>query len=121
MTHRILLVEDDPSINKLLAMTLKLNGFEVTPAGHGQEGVELLKQGRFDAVVADLFMPLMDGIHLIRWMQENGHADTPVLVMTAMVRDDVKRDAEEAGAAGVLHKPVAVDHLLAELKRVLDS
>jgi len=119
MTHRILLVEDDPSINKLLAMTLKINGFEVTPTGHGREAAERLKVERFDAVVADLFMPLMDGIHLILWMKENGYGDVPVLVMTAMVRDDVKRDAEEAGAAGVLHKPVAVDHLLAELNRVL--
>jgi CheY-like chemotaxis protein len=84
--HKILVVEDDDAIRTTLVELLALEGYEVVPAHHGKEALELLRDRKEDPclVITDLMMPKMDGWELMRCLEEQDVLiSIPVIVMTA--------------------------------------
>lgn len=108
---RILVVDDEPAIVTLLATVLRDKGWEVTEAGSGTEGIDLLERGRFDVILTDLVMPGDSGIDLLRAAKEI-HPDVEVILMTGYATADTAIEAMRGGAFHYLVKPLRLEEML---------
>jgi two-component system, OmpR family, response regulator MprA len=115
---RILVVDDEPAVRSALERALRLNGFDVSLADDGEQGVAAVRADVPDAVVLDVLMPRLDGIAACRRLRADGDR-TPVLMLTA--RDAVADRVAglDAGADDYLVKPFALEELLARLRALL--
>lgn len=114
MTVRVLIIEDDPSIGKLLRRALMLEGYEVEWATTGPEGLRLFEQTAPDLVILDLMLPGLDGIEVCRRMRET--SQVPILVLTARDAVEDRVLGLDSGADDYIVKPFDVDELLARLR-----
>ena len=112
---RVLVVEDAPDMNHLIAKTLKKEGYSVDCCFDGQEALDYLLGAEYDAVLLDVMMPKLDGYSLLKQLR-NRNFETPVLFLTAKdtVADRVK--GLDLGADDYLVKPFAFDELLARIR-----
>ncbi len=115
---RILVVEDDPKISSIVAKGLRENGHEVETAADGREGLRQAREIPFDAIIADLMMPELDGLGMIVEMRKLG-IPSPVIVLSAKRSVDEKVRCLRAGADDYLAKPFAVSELLARIESVV--
>ncbi|MGH8480915.1 MAG: sigma-54-dependent transcriptional regulator, partial [Nevskiaceae bacterium] len=115
---RILLVDDDAKLSRVLALRLESEGYDVVAAASGEEALERLVEARPGFVLADLRMPGMDGIELLARIQER-YPGLPVALISAQgdIPDAVR--ATHAGAVDFLTKPVDRDRLLDCVRRHL--
>jgi two-component system, OmpR family, KDP operon response regulator KdpE len=113
-SHRILIVEDDAGIRKLLRVTLVSQGYAVDEAANGLEGQQMLLAHRPDVIVLDLGLPDRDGQDLIRDWRE--WTSVPIIVLSAREQESDKVEALESGADDYLTKPFAQGELLARIK-----
>ena len=114
MADRVLVVDDEQSLRKVLAATLQREGYEVQVAVDGEEALAALDRDGADVVVTDLVMPRMDGLSLLRKVVAR-HPDVPVIVVTAHGRVDSAVEAMKAGAFDFVTKPFEN----AELKAII--
>jgi two-component system chemotaxis response regulator CheY len=120
MTKSILTVEDSGSVRQLIRMALLDNGYEVTEAKNGAEALDKTAAARFDAVVTDLNMPVMNGVEFVRNYRTNPMSQgVPVLILTTESDETLKAQAKAAGATGWLTKPFNQKQLLDALKKVV--
>ncbi|MFC5401336.1 response regulator [Cohnella soli] len=119
---KLLLVEDN-EINQIVVIEMiKLAGFGVDVANNGLEAIEMIKAKKYDVVLMDLQMPLMDGYEAARTIRElDPQNDTPIIAMTADAMEDTKRKALEAGMQGYLTKPIDLKQLTSTLQRILEN
>jgi len=116
----ILLVDDEVSIQKLAAMTLESEGYQVVVAGNGLEAMEALKTVKPDVIVLDLNMPKMGGVEFYqRICNVAGKPMYPVLVLTA--RANMEQLFRSFNIAGFMAKPFEIDDLLKEIKTIIDA
>jgi CheY-like chemotaxis protein len=113
---RVLIVEDDLALQKVLVMRLQIDGFEVGTASDGQEALEAIRRERPDLVLTDLMMPVMDGAALtVAIKGDPALKDIPVLVLTAL-REQRERDRLIGlGADGFTSKPFNSKDLTAKI------
>jgi two-component system response regulator MprA len=114
----LLVVDDDAAVREALALVLGLDGFEVTTAADGREGIRTISSGRPDAVILDVLMPGLDGLEVCRRMRATGDR-TPVLMLTARAEVTERVAGLEAGADDYLIKPFAREELIARLRALL--
>ena len=116
----ILAVDDSPSMRALVASTLQSAGHEVTSACDGVEALKLAQEKVVQLVLADVNMPAMDGITLVRRLRElPEYKFVPILMLTTEVNKARKLEAKSAGATGWLVKPFDPDQLLATISKVI--
>ncbi len=117
---RILAVDDSRSMRQMVAFTLSSAGHEIAEAEDGQQALNLAQSGAYDLVLADVNMPVMDGISLVRKLRElPSYRFTPVLMLTTEAGDDKKSEGRSAGATGWIVKPFNPEQLLSTISRVL--
>jgi DNA-binding response OmpR family regulator len=118
---RILVVDDDPRLRAAVRCVLELEGFEVDEAGDGREALRSLREHPADAVLADMFMPEMDGLEFIREVRgEWSHL--PVIAVSgggAYHDGSTLRVAARLGASFVLDKPFGTRELVEVVRRAL--
>ena len=115
---RILVVEDDPNLNKQVKNALEDNGYSVDVALDGEEGHFLGDTEPYDAVVLDLGLPKIDGLTVLEnWRKEN--KKFPVLILTARDRWSEKVNGFDAGADDYVTKPFQMEELLARLRALI--
>ena len=114
--QRVLLVEDDPSLRRVIELNLAARGYQVDLAASGTAALELTER-RPDLVVIDLGLPDMDGIDLIARLRAS--LTTPILVTSARDVRTAKVAALGAGADDFIAKPFAVDQLLSAVRAIL--
>ena len=116
----ILVVDDSASLRNMVAFTLKQEGYQVVEAGNGQEGLTKARGARFDLVLTDVNMPIMDGITLCAELRKlPAFKFTPILVLTTESSPEMKQRGKTAGATGWLVKPFNPEKLLSTIKRVV--
>lgn len=118
MRPHIAVIDDDEKITALLRRSLAFEGYEVTTASDGAEGLKLIAQKAADLVVLDVMMPKMDGWEVCRRLREAGIV-SPILLLTAKdeVSDRVK--GLDLGADDYLVKPFALEELMARVRALL--
>jgi DNA-binding response OmpR family regulator len=119
---RILLAEDDYSVRSFVARALELDGHEVTPTEDGGLAMESLQsaEGAYDLVLSDIKMPVMDGIALALWIQQNFPAVTVVL-MTGYADQRERAHGLDALVADVIDKPFELAELRKRIGRALQG
>jgi two-component system, OmpR family, response regulator MprA len=115
---RVLVVEDDPPIARLVARTAQFEGADVTMAVDGLEARDAWEGGSFALVLLDAMLPGLDGISLCRERRLLGDR-TPVVLITARQVEEVVELARDAEIDEVLAKPFAYDELVGILRRYL--
>lgn len=115
---RLLIVEDELTLQQQLATTLREQDYVVDVASDGEEGLYFGQEYPIDLAVIDLGLPKLDGVDLIKKLRETSH-NYPILVLTARSRWQEKVEGLEAGADDYLTKPFQPEELLARIKVLL--
>src|SRR6476659_8219157 len=121
MAAKILVVDDDPNVQRLLQYTLKQEGYDVVIAGDGAEGFRLWGQEIPDLVLLDVMLPKLDGYQVAQKIreQEAGGSHVPIIMLTAEREVEQKVRGLRAGADDYLIKPFHPAELLARIKSLL--
>ena len=114
---KILIVDDEGDLRTLLGLCFLRRGHSIVVAGDGAVGLQCVATHAPDLLVTDLNMPVLDGLELLRRLRADGHADLPVIVLTA--RADQRAAAIAAGADAFLVKPVPLRQLGETAERLL--
>jgi DNA-binding response OmpR family regulator len=115
---RILVVEDEPTLNRLIADTLRLAHYAVDACPDGEDALAHMACAEYDAVVLDIMLPKVDGLTVLRRLRA-GRDRTPVLLLTAKDSVDDRVIGLDSGADDYLLKPVAFNELLARIRVML--
>jgi two-component system, OmpR family, KDP operon response regulator KdpE len=114
---RVLVVDDEPTLVRALAINLRARGWEVVTAHDGTGALKAASDKHPDVVVLDLGLPDIDGVELIRGLR--GWTRVPIIVLSARQVSDDKVEALDAGADDYMTKPFGMDELLARLRAAL--
>ena len=117
----ILIVDDSPSMRKLITDILEQAGHVVVQATDGEDALAVVDQNDVDLVITDVHMPNMDGITLVGKLRELQNTRlTPILILTTELDDARKKEAKANGATGWINKPIDPDRMLTTIARVLE-
>jgi DNA-binding response OmpR family regulator len=116
-TPRILLVDDEQAVQKLLAFPLHQEGYEVVPATTGQEALDRFRESEFDLVVLDIMLPQVDGFEVCR--QLRAKSSVPIIMLTAKAEEFDKVLGLELGADDYITKPFSMREFRSRVKAVL--
>jgi DNA-binding response OmpR family regulator len=120
MPQRVLVVDDDRQIVRLVQSYLDQAGMSVLTAYDGESAMHIIQKERPDLVVLDLMLPGHDGWTIIRWLRADKHlSDIPVLMLTAKVEDEDKIQGFDLGADDYLTKPFNPLEVVARAKAIL--
>lgn len=114
---RILAIDDNPQIIKLVTVNLQARGYIVQSASSGEEAIDQFKIGQFDLILLDLILPGISGIDVCRWIREQ--SDVPIIVLSAHGDEELKVNALDAGADDYVTKPFSHEEMLARVRAVL--
>lgn len=117
---RILLAEDERSLSRAVIALLGKNNYSADAVYDGQEALEYLEAGNYDALILDLMMPKMDGLTVLRTLREQGNP-IPVLILTAKSEVDDKVLGLDTGANDYLTKPFSTQELMARIRAMTRS
>ncbi|RRJ64718.1 DNA-binding response regulator [Paenibacillus oralis] len=118
MTQRLLVIEDEPTLSRLLSYNLTSEGYEVVVEDHGQTGYETALKQKFDLILLDLMLPGMNGFEIMSKLRGEG-VTTPVIILTAKNAEEEVVQGLKSGADDYITKPFGVAELLARVAAVL--
>jgi excisionase family DNA binding protein len=118
--HRVLVVDDEASIRELLSKTLALAEYDVDTAADATSALDRMRSAGYDLLIADLKMPGMDGLTLIR-QAKRIKSDLPVIIITGFSTESSAIEAVNLGVAGYLTKPFRVPQVLAAAAKALGA
>lgn len=119
MTKTLLVVDDSKAIRDMVAFTLEQQGYRVIVASDGAEGLARFRADTVTMVIADLNMPVMNGIEMIRKLRADPRgAGVPVVMLTTETKPEMKAEGKAAGATGWINKPFDSGMLIAVAKKL---
>lgn len=122
MKKSVLVVDDQPHIVRLIQVNLEKEGFQVTTAGDGVEGLQKVREIRPDLVILDVIMPRKDGFEVLRDIKSDPELlDIPVIMLTVKTHNADIVEGLKEGAEMYLPKPFHPKELVALVKRVLET
>lgn len=117
---RILIVEDDPDLRRILKLQLLSQDFTVVEAGNGAEGFEAIQADRPDCIILDLMMPVMDGFGFLKRVRSlMALKDVPIIILTASEDERHKVRGYQYQADCYMSKPYDLDALTAKVHKLL--
>lgn len=117
MPSKLLFVEDNADIRRLLVKRLQRRGYEVIEAENGREGVEKAKTEVPNLILMDMAMPVLDGIEATRELKADEKLrEIPIIALTAFSDDEKREKAAEAGFSDYVTKPIQFQGLLAKIE-----
>ncbi len=115
--RKVLIIEDDESIARLISMTLGGEGYICKCAYDGKAGADLIEAENYDLILLDLMLPEIDGFELLQYIRSLG--DTPVIIISARIQVDDRIKGLKMGADDYLPKPFQIGELIARADAVL--
>jgi diguanylate cyclase (GGDEF)-like protein len=117
--HRVLVVDDDRNLRKIISTNLELAGFNVETAADGREALNMIEDAQPDVVLLDLMMPYMDGYEVAQRIRRHAQpsiANVPIIILTAKGETEDKLRGFEAGADDYITKPFGPQELVARVR-----
>jgi two-component system chemotaxis response regulator CheY len=116
-----LVVEDSPMMRQLLVFALsRVKQLKITEADDGVDGLRKLAGGRFDIILTDINMPIMDGLKLVKRVRTDAvHKDVPIVVITTESAEEDRQRALALGANAYITKPIQAPQVIAKVKELL--
>jgi len=119
---KILIVDDSSTIRKLINYILRKKDYQITEAEDGIDALEKLINTKVDLVIADLNMPNMDGIELVKSLRNNYYyIDIPIIMLTTTRDENLRKTALDAGVNLFLNKPIQPNILLYKVESLLEE
>jgi len=112
--RRILVVDDEPQITRVLRTSLSSQGYDIRVANDGETALEIMKDWSPELIITDLSMPNMDGLELCRQLRPKSQA--PIIVLSVRGQERTKVEALDAGADDYITKPFGIEELLARVR-----
>ena len=120
MAKKILIVDDEPNLVKLLESRLKVNGYDVISAFDGQQGLDKVRQDKPDLVILDLMLPQLHGYEVCRQLRTDAvHKNIPIVMLTASGKATDIQEGLEQGANAYIAKPFKPEALLGIIQALL--
>lgn len=120
MSKKILVVDDEPQIARIMKITLEQGGYEVVVASDGAQGLKLAKETGPDLILLDLMLPNIDGYKVCRLLKfDQKYRHIPIVLISAMGEAQDKELGEQVGADLFVAKPFRTDELLGHVERLL--
>jgi two-component system chemotaxis response regulator CheY len=119
--YSCLVVEDSPMMRQLIVLALsRVKSLRVTEADDGVDGLRKLATGKFDIVLTDINMPIMDGLKLVKRIRTDAtHKDVPIIVITTEGSKEDRQRALQLGANAYITKPIQAPQVIAKVKELL--
>lgn len=116
-----LVVEDSPMMRQLIIFALsRIKDLEVIEADDGVDGLKKLAAGRFDLVITDINMPIMDGLKLVKRIRTDAiHKDVPIMIITTEGAKEDRQRALQLGANAYITKPIQAPQVISKVKELL--
>jgi len=118
MSNKILVIEDEPTLSRLLSYNLNQEGYETTVVENGAEGLQIALQSQFDLIILDIMLPGLNGFEILNRLHQNG-VRTPIIILTARNAEEEVVQGLKHGADDYITKPFGVAELLARVSAVL--
>ncbi|MCR4337781.1 MAG: response regulator [Candidatus Omnitrophica bacterium] len=121
-SSKILIIDDDPLILRLMDEVLKTKGYEILIASEAASGLEMAIKKNPDLIILDVMMPIINGYNICRLLKkEVGMRDVPIIFLTCRSEEDDRRIGEQVGADAYLPKPFNTPDLLLKIEELLKS
>ena len=119
--YSCLIVEDSPMMRQLLVFALaRVKSLRVTEADDGVDALRKLAATRFDIIITDINMPIMDGLKLVKRIRSDAnHKDTPIVIITTEGSQEDRQRALQLGANAYITKPIQAPQVIAKVKELL--
>lgn len=114
---RILYAEDDPVMQKMIVYSLIKMGHEVTTVDNGKEAIDALNSEEFGFVILDVFMPIISGLEVAKYIREDLNKNTPIVMLSRNGTEMIIEEAKDIGVNNYITKPIEPDMLLLEIKK----
>lgn len=122
LKNNILVVEDTSAVREEICDILKMEGFNVTEAENGKQGLKLAQIVKPNLILSDIVMPEMNGFELYEKIQENSEINNiPVVFLSAKADNNILKKAKEMGTGEYIIKPVSPDTLIKTIKRRINK
>lgn len=119
-SYDVLVVDDSPSMCAMISHTIQQAGYSCDQAEHGGIALEKADKKKYDLVIMDINMPVMNGIEAITELRKReDYKSAPIIVVSTESRDEIKQQGKKAGATGWIVKPFNPEKLVGALRRVL--
>ncbi len=119
--YKVLVVEDSPTMRQLIVFALKrIRGFQIVEANDGVDGLKKLSSEKFDLILTDINMPIMDGLKLVSMVRNDpNYKDTPIIVITTEGAIEDRERALALGANEYITKPIQTMKILETVKKLM--
>ena len=120
-SYNVLVVEDSPTMRQLIVFALKrIRGFKIVEANDGVDGLKKLSAEKFDLILTDINMPIMDGLKLVSMVRNDpNYKDTPIIVITTEGATEDRERALALGANEYITKPIQTMKILDTVKKLM--
>ncbi|MDQ0873857.1 two-component system alkaline phosphatase synthesis response regulator PhoP [Paenibacillus sp. V4I3] len=118
MAQKILVIEDEPTLARLLSYNLSQDGYDTKVVDHGGDGLQEALQQTYDLIILDIMLPGLNGFEVLAKLRQKGNS-TPVIILTARNAEDEVVQGLKHGADDYITKPFGVAELLARVSAVL--
>ena len=119
--YKVLVVEDSPTMRQLIVFALKrIRGFQIVEANDGVDGLKKLSADKFDLILTDINMPIMDGLKLVSMVRNDpNYKETPIIVITTEGAIEDRERALALGANEYITKPIQTMKILETVKKLM--
>ena len=119
--YKVLVVEDSPTMRQLIVFALKrIRGFQIVEANDGVDGLKKLSADKFDLILTDINMPIMDGLKLVSMVRNDpNYKETPIIVITTEGATEDRERALALGANEYITKPIQTMKILDTVKKLM--
>jgi len=120
--YKALVVEDSPTMRQLIVFALKrIRGFQIVEANDGVDGLKKLSADKFDLILTDINMPIMDGLKLVSMVRNDpNYKETPIIVITTEGATEDRERALALGADEYITKPIQTMQILETVKKLMN-
>ena len=120
--HTCLIVEDSPMMRQLLVFALsRIKNLSTVEADDGVDALKKLAGGKFDIILVDINMPIMDGLKLVKRIRMDAvHKEVPIMIITTEGSDEDRQRALQLGANAYITKPIQAPQVISEVKQLLN-
>ena len=120
--YKVLVVEDSPTMRQLIVFALKrIRGFQIVEANDGVDGLKKLSADKFDLIVTDINMPIMDGLKLVSMVRNDpNYKETPIIIITTEGANEDRERALALGANEYITKPIQTMQILETVKKLMN-
>ncbi len=121
MSKNIIIIDDSPTLRKVVKFYLEKKGYSVKEAKNGKEALVQIEKEYFDLIILDMLMPVMNGYQVLEELKKKGDFNSPILILSADKESDSKDKSIDLGASFYLTKPFKPNELVDQIEKIFES